>query len=51
VSDVCWQAEGVGSKHFANPKENDSHYFRPLSFHGAGPCRQHGAKQNTDSHL
>lgn len=36
------KVEGKDTKHFNNPKANRSNYFRPLTFHGEGPCRQHG---------
>lgn len=42
---------GVATKHFANPHDNKSNYFRPLSFHGEGPCRQHGVAQDNASHM
>eukprot|EP00613_Pedinella_sp_CCMP2098_P005988 CAMPEP_0171611682 /NCGR_PEP_ID=MMETSP0990-20121206/10771_1 /TAXON_ID=483369 /ORGANISM="non described non described, Strain CCMP2098" /LENGTH=249 /DNA_ID=CAMNT_0012175291 /DNA_START=25 /DNA_END=774 /DNA_ORIENTATION=+ len=37
--------EGKATKYFQNPKADDSHYFRPLNFHGEAPCRQHGSDQ------
>jgi NADH dehydrogenase (ubiquinone) Fe-S protein 4 len=39
------RVEGKATKHFDNPNDNKSHYFRPLTFHGEGPCRQHGPDQ------
>lgn len=40
------RSEGVHTKHFAQPTAHQSHYFRPLKFHGDGRSRQHGANQN-----
>lgn len=45
------QKEGSSTKLFVNPNKDKSNYFRPLSFHGSGPCRQHGSAQNNDSML
>ena len=36
------KVNGTETKHFARPRPNASHYFRPLKFHGDGECVQHG---------
>jgi hypothetical protein len=38
--------EGKTTKHFANPNNHKSNYFRPLNFHGTDIARQHGMNQD-----
>lgn len=41
--------DGTKCNHWKRPKSMASHYFRPLKFHGEGPCNQYGPNPNQET--